>query len=227
MEEVKKNISIISISDTHLEAYYNHLPETDIFIHAGDLLLYGNEKEFFKHIKLMGENVKALHKIFVPGNHDKFVEKNPILAKEIALENGITLLNHEYYVCNVIKEDNVVRNIKVFGSPFVPEFTNGYWAFERHFPEMAAHWQGIIEPVDILITHSPPFMILDCPPYHYGSKVILEKVKELSPKLHIFGHCHASGFGQQNTWSTTFANVAWLNEDYKPIDTKKFCSFIL
>ncbi|MCB0801756.1 MAG: metallophosphoesterase [Flavobacteriales bacterium] len=211
-----KTFDIAAISDTHCFDYYTFLPKSDIFISAGDLLSYGTEKEYIKHIRLMGEKVEATHKIYVPGNHDKFVEKHPLLATQMATDYGINLVLHDYLE---------IEGIKFFGSPYVNEFTNGYWAFERTNSEMHNHWLNVEGPIDILITHSPPYGILDACPNHEGSKVILEKVKELQPKIHIFGHIHTNAFGQAEAFGTKFYNVAWLNDKYEIIQAKQFQTF--
>ena len=55
-----------------------------------------------------------------------------------------------------------------------------------------AVWENIPD-VDILITHQPPFMILDVGKSdHVGCEYLLERVKKMKPRLHIFGHIHES-----------------------------------
>jgi Icc-related predicted phosphoesterase len=46
--------------------------------------------------------------------------------------------------------------------------------------------------VDVLITHWPPFGILDQISHKEkgGSKGLLEFVRAIKPKIHIFGHIH-------------------------------------
>lgn len=46
--------------------------------------------------------------------------------------------------------------------------------------------------MDILITHWPPFGILDQISHKEkgGSKGLLEFVRAIKPKIHIFGHIH-------------------------------------
>ncbi|WP_413944773.1 hypothetical protein [Bdellovibrio sp. HCB-162] len=45
----------------------------------------------------------------------------------------------------------------------------------------------IPDEVDILVTHSPPFGILDA---GHGSQSLRERVLKVRPKVHIFGHNH-------------------------------------
>ncbi len=72
--------------------------------------------------------------------------------------------------------------------------------------------------IDILITHGPPFGILDRSQdsdIHSGCKELLQAVRRVRPKLHVFGHVHGTP-GLVQTDSTTFANVAVLGLDGAP-----------
>ena len=66
--------------------------------------------------------------------------------------------------------------------------------------------------VDVLITHTPPYGILDksSRQIHLGCKDLLQKVKQIKPQYHIFGHIHAS-YGKVKTGETTFINASNLN----------------
>lgn len=45
--------------------------------------------------------------------------------------------------------------------------------------------------MDVLITHKPPLGIQDgIVMYGPGSELLLEKVKEVRPSVHVFGHIH-------------------------------------
>lgn len=46
--------------------------------------------------------------------------------------------------------------------------------------------------MDLLLTHGPPFGILDTnrKGEHSGSKALLNLVERVKPKVHIFGHIH-------------------------------------
>ena len=53
---------------------------------------------------------------------------------------------------------------------------------------------GEIPQVDILLTHCPPFRILDKTDanINVGSEALRKKVFEIKPKFHLFGHIHES-----------------------------------
>jgi Icc-related predicted phosphoesterase len=73
----------------------------------------------------------------------------------------------------------------------------------------------IPDDVDILVTHGPPYGILDASPgalHHAGCPQLLEAVARLKPKLHVFGHVHGA-HGMLSTEDTLFVNAALLGPD--------------
>ena len=59
--------------------------------------------------------------------------------------------------------------------------------------EIARHWSKIPADTDILLTHGPPYSILDKSTRtpHLGCKELLKSVSTIvRPKLHTFGHIH-------------------------------------
>jgi Icc-related predicted phosphoesterase len=87
----------------------------------------------------------------------------------------------------------------------------------REEEELAKYYAAIPNDTEVLITHCPPFGILDrneddgrC-----GSTALLERIGQLSKlKRHIFGHMHGS-YGIEERNGVTFHNVASLNEMYR------------
>ena len=81
----------------------------------------------------------------------------------------------------------------------------------------------IPDDTDVLITHGPPFGILDQAPGsddHQGCRALFDRVRQLKPKLHVFGHIHGA-HGTFRTEDTLFVNAALLgsggNIDNSPI----------
>ena len=67
---------------------------------------------------------------------------------------------------------------------------------------------------DILITHIPPYGILDLDEgINYGSEKLLEKLTTLNLKAHLFGHIH-SNHGLENINGITFSNGSIVNSNY-------------
>lgn len=90
-------------------------------------------------------------------------------------------------------EDYLVfySGLKIYGTPVQLPFNN--WAFNREEAQIQKYWDNIPEGLDILLIHSPPYGILDethHPKYtseHIGSKSLLRGIKEVRPKLVVFG----------------------------------------
>ena len=105
--------------------------------------------------------------------------------------------------------------LKIYGTAWSLPFNN--WAFNLPEEELCRKFAHIPNNIDILITHSPPFGILDSTPIkkNLGSKSLLEKVVQVKPQFHIFGHIH-HGYGQHTDKDNniTFMNVSLLDEGY-------------
>jgi len=87
-------------------------------------------------------------------------------------------------------------------------------AFGKSSPnDRARHWSKVPDDTHVLVTHGPPFGILDLSPdqaERMGDPELRNRVRELhSLKLHAFGHVHgAHGAVEQD--GVTFANVALM-----------------
>jgi hypothetical protein len=115
----------------------------------------------------------------------------------------------------VIGEDYATA-VKIYGSPWQPEFWN--WAFNlpRQGWELEVKWNDISPDTDILITHGPAWGHLDTvkgQTGNLGCEVLSERLKSLKPKIHVFGHIH-SGYGYKFDGDTHFFNAAVLDERY-------------
>ena len=208
---------ITFISDTHSIHQYceNDLPGGDILIHAGDFMNGGYTKievieflDWFRAIKGYDK------KIFIAGNHDRILENDPTWSLlTIKDYTNLIYLQDEGYSIYDIDND---LSVKLYGSPWQPEFFN--WAFNlpRNGEVMKAKWDDIPDDTDILITHGPPFGHLDIPggqSIRVGCEMLRHRVDELRPKIHVFGHIHGSS-GYYYNGHTHFINASILNEQY-------------
>jgi Icc-related predicted phosphoesterase len=72
----------------------------------------------------------------------------------------------------------------------------------------------------VLITHGPPFGILDLPfgkEESAGCRLLLKRVQEIEPRVHVFGHIHGS-YGKKQIGNTLFVNACLCNEVYHPVN---------
>jgi len=71
----------------------------------------------------------------------------------------------------------------------------------------------IPDDTDILITHRPPFGILDFDDNNnFGCVDLLQTVQKIRPKYHLFGHVHAS-HGIEKSKYTTFVNSSLVRKN--------------
>jgi Icc-related predicted phosphoesterase len=179
--------TIAAISDTHNKHNLLTIPEVDVLIHSGDITDNGTEEEMNNFINwFIAQNVK--HKIFIPGNHDKCLENSSTYFDQIdklCKQNNIHIL---------INQSVEIDGIKFYGTPY--SFHNHYkwWAYGKHLRSMNEIWDKIPTDTQILVTHVPPYKIMDISwDDHLGDEILAEKIHYLPRlKAHIFGHVHHS-----------------------------------
>jgi predicted phosphohydrolase len=191
-----------------------------MILHGGDFSNVGELKDIEKFHKEFGELPYPV-KIFIAGNHDLSLDKacfcDPLRSREFQrYSNRLGISTEEYsdraMACvrseecpsgslRYLHDESVLVTcdehpdspLKVYGSPWQPEFFN--WAFnlDRGSP-LAEKWSQIPHDVDVLITHGPPMRILD--KTSRGEPVGCEEMRKLldegtiKPRLHVFGHIH-------------------------------------
>lgn len=208
---------ITIVSDTHCYLHNVDLPPADVLIHCGDFLSGGTEWEYDKFVGTLGQINKRYEQILViPGNHDWFVYKHEIRAREMLPFNA-KLLIHEPYTLKIRDEE-----LKVFGSPWTPEFF--YWAYMYNRKDAAKFWDDIPNDTDILINHGMPYGVLDSVGQieHYevdhrvGCKELRKRMLEVSPKLYAGGHLHRDGGKSTKVGKTLCLNAAICDDAYNP-----------
>jgi len=193
-------LRIIALSDTHNEHHSIHVPDGDLLIHCGDATSKGNYLESKSFLKWFTK-LPHKHKVFVPGNHDLFFEKYANQIKS-ALPDNVSIL---------IEEEVEIYGLRIYGSPITPRHGTNAFARTRG-SQMRQYWRNIPDGIDILLTHCPPYGILDVSQKGdiCGCEELYYKVMQVQPKLHFFGHIH-HGYGSTEVNGTTFYNVAYLN----------------
>jgi Icc-related predicted phosphoesterase len=108
--------------------------------------------------------------------------------------------------------------LKFYGTPVQKRFCN--WAFNRDEDVLEKHYKAIPDDTDVLITHNPPFSIMDNVPWAGGQgspSLYKEVVERIKPKLSVFGHIH-EGYGMKKIDDTIFINASNLNGDYECVN---------
>jgi Icc-related predicted phosphoesterase len=192
---------ILHISDTHnLHRQLTHLPAADIVIHSGDISYAGTGGEVMDFIEWFGA-LGYEYSIFIAGNHDYCLDgKKQDVIQSFLPENC-------FYLCHTGVE---IGGVKFWGLPFFfSEDVSG---------EYLSRIAQIPADTDVLISHRPPFGLLDSAgQITYGCPDLLQRVLAIRPRYHFFGHIHAA-YGIVESGDTTFANAALVDKDYQLVN---------
>jgi Icc-related predicted phosphoesterase len=204
----------------------------DLLIVTGDLTARDTDEELDEFDNWLDAQ-EYKKKIFIAGNHDNvLLDEKP--RKRYARFSGIKRERYEY-LCDSGTE---YEGLSIWGSPWTASFPGinpKCKAFTIPFgPDTEDHlmnyWELIPKKVDILITHSPPYGILDGIPqedgsvFHVGSKSLHAWIKYVErPRLHVFSHIHEA-YGREEHFPTyndemmISVNCSIMNEKYKPVN---------
>lgn len=184
------------ISDTHGDLPSPELLSgADVIIHAGDLCpnISYNDKlwdsdfqyQWIKEKFLPWKNQIQSNKfLFVPGNHDTVFE-------QASYKRQIKLLFENNNINVLIDDAITINGIKFYGTPWIVPVAG--WSFCARENSMITLREIIPDDTNILISHTPPYGILD-EIEHYGCKALLKRLDTLEKlKYLICGHCHEDG----------------------------------
>lgn len=176
---------LFAFSDTHGHHRALQVPEdADIIICAGDAVeddLRGGEYDDF--ISWFGA-FPAKWKLFVPGNHELSFSRNRYKTiVEQFEEAGILVLQDAVEYCDGVAIGSISKDSRIAD-------------------------EDIPDDIDILVTHWPPYGILD---NDLGSLDILNFVLKAQPGWHLFGHIHETEGQQFQLGSTICQNISVFN----------------
>jgi len=237
---------IVHVSDTHGKHNNVLVPECDLVFFTGDLGTRTNLRELTEFL-IWFEKLPAKKKIMIAGNHDICLDKKWVeRQKQVGSVEGLLAFQHymdakelitKYDITYLEETDYVYEGLKIYGTPYSPSFHRENWVFNAdRGQEIRTIWGRIPSDVDMLLTHSPVFGILDTVPIegrtawhidgHVGCQDLMEVVKKrlTKMKLHCYGHIHDNSgvvFKKiTNTRSAIFSNGACVDNWYKPVVTK-------
>lgn len=190
---------ILHLSDTHgLHRQLGNLPSADVIVHSGDFTLRGTPEEATDFTDWFS-NLPYRYKLFVAGNHDDcYYTESHRDSEPRRIAEGC------YYLSGTGIEIDGVRFYGV--SMLVQEDINGRYKLLL---------ENIPANIDVLITHQPPYGVLDeCDAQHYGSPTLLETILQVKPQVHLFGHTH-NAYGTCVENGTFYSNASVVDENYK------------
>ena len=205
------------MSDSHGEHHRVKVPVADVLIHCGDCTDDIGRQSLRFFLEWL-ESQPHKHKLFIAGNHDGAFEKWPDLAKAMVKDIAPS--------CTYLENSGVeIDGVKFWGSPYTPTFMDWHFNCDRGEP-IRAHWDLIPADTNVLITHGPPMGYNDWSVYdkiHVGCEELLKVIERIQPKIHCFGHIHAS-YGTQGILhedsqkTTSIVNASVVNEKYRVVN---------
>lgn len=188
---------VVCIADTHCHHWNVRLPPGDLLIHAGDMTNTGSPDELADALQWYGLH-KHRHKVHIAGNHDWLFQLDPAAALAL-VPPGVQYLQDS---------GCVIEGLRIWGSPVQPCFHD--LAFNRsRGADIDQHWAMIPPGTDLLITHGPLHGKLDLigKVMHGGCEMLLKRVAEIKPHMHVFGYIH-EGYGYARLGPTLLVNAA-------------------
>ncbi len=165
------------MNDTHEQHRKICVPAGDVLIHAGDFTYFDRAARVTEDFNSWLDELPHKHKIVVSGNHESRVDgsrwSESITAATVLVNRGIE-----------------IEGLRIWGSP---NCILDWGAFGSSTAgELAELYGRIPLKTDILVTHGPPFGILDRGPgaASQGGRELLAAVRTVKPRLHVFGHIH-------------------------------------
>jgi len=199
---------VVAISDTHTFEDRITVPDGDVLIHAGDATITGTVAE----VSAFGawlESQPHKHKIVIAGNHDWLFERDNAHAR-------LLIEPWAHYLQDSMVE---ITGVRFYGSPWQPRFQD--WAFNVNRGRAIAWKWRLIPKCDVLITHGPPWGVLDQVidgALHLGCEELGHAVGRVKPRVHVFGHIHG-GYGERRAPNGIhFINASICDEAYNPVN---------
>lgn len=194
---------IVVVSDTHTQHEELGNVTADVLIHCGDGCNgFRRDPADVDRLDDWFSRQRVDLVLAIGGNHDFEMERRaraslPVFSHAVYLQDRC----HEYQGC------------RFYGAPWTPELAG--WAFFQDSKAIREKWAAVPSDIDVLITHTPPYGILDRNRHEHslGCHDLLDRLPAIRPRLHVFGHTHASA-GTAWHGSTLHVNASMVNSRY-------------
>lgn len=194
-------------------------PKADVLLHCGDLTQVGGVSSFKKAINMIGK-IDAELKLIIAGNHDLELDKEYWKTQCSASEDPEDPQDHDLALAAMTGTDATTAGViflnegthtftlktgakfTIYVSPYTPAFCDWAFAYAHNDDRFNAPHQvapgtkfiatnPIPDDVDIVMTHGPPYGILDwCAQGSVGCPNLLRAIRRAKPAMHCFGHIH-------------------------------------
>lgn len=201
-------MDIILTSDLH-----GNLP--DMSQYSGDMLIIaGDICPNFKWNRFDDRmhQLNWLTQIFLPWcatikvNHILICGSNHDFCFQDTIKDAKDILNYDSRIEILIDKPTLIGDKRAYFTPWIPYME--YWAYTANPEKMKLYREVIPNNIQILISHCPPYGILD-EVNHYGCKILLDRIQQL-PKLEQvwFGHCHEDGGKEVEIGGIKYINLS-------------------
>lgn len=209
------------VSDLH--GNFPPLSGGDLLIVAGDVGA-NTPHGLARFLKWM-ESQPYRQRIFIAGNHDNALAYSRLSInknKEVRIRKG----DFVYLQDSGTEFDG----LRIWGTPWTRWFDGvnpNCRAFMKGEARIAKRFERIPEGTDILISHMPPYGVLDAVmpkstsgfrDLHVGSRSLLQRIVQIKPALCVFGHIHEHGGKTVDIESTRLVNASLLDETCAPVN---------
>eukprot|EP00658_Telonema_sp_P-2_P010326 TRINITY_DN13892_c0_g1_i1.p1 TRINITY_DN13892_c0_g1~~TRINITY_DN13892_c0_g1_i1.p1 ORF type:complete len:538 (+),score=81.68 TRINITY_DN13892_c0_g1_i1:452-2065(+) len=222
-------VRVVVISDTHNASFPDgSLVHGDLLIHCGDHTMFGSlaqtqaaaleldraaQKYRFGCVAIMGNHDEP----FDRETWDQAFDEGERDWDQDRLDQAVSMFTASGAIKLLCDESVEIGGVSIFGTPWLPltpsrqrqpiGHPRRIIGFSREDEERGKLFENIPSGVDILITHSPPFGVLDLSEQYHGEprekafnigdQALLDHLAGMPagerPKLNLFGHEHDQG----------------------------------
>jgi len=172
-------LSVCVVADTHCRHREINIPPCDLLIHCGDFCSFQRDDErVLDDADMWFAESPASKVVCIGGNHDFMLQRREFT------------FSHATYLQDTSAE---IHGLSIYGAPWCPDLSG--FAFYAANADLIDRWRAIPTGIDILVTHTPPHGVLDLPSSgepHLGCPHLRQELERIRPRLHVFGHVHAS-----------------------------------
>jgi Icc-related predicted phosphoesterase len=200
-----------------------HIPDGDVFVHAGDLMTSGYVTEWASRVEWLAQLPHKV-KLYIPGNHDFHLMTYPGPALQDLRSAGVTVVGlpgNDHYTSVTLP-----NGMRLLGLPYVVDLPR--WAFNSTEQEIKHHLKKVWtawDHFDVIVSHSPVRSILDFADNKQRNTGIIAYLDRFhsavhydnQPKAWICGHIHER-FGKEEHSGTTFYNVCMSDRNHQHVN---------
>jgi predicted phosphodiesterase len=241
---------------THTSNPYRYpLPKADVLLHAGDITKVGRKIEHEAMISML-RDADAELKIVIAGNHDitldpEYYARMGPRRHRPPLEDPAEIrelwVGEDARKAGIIYLDEGVRTFTLsngaqftlYASPYQPEYCQWAFAYERSTIDrfnpsppvslfQAPNPIPSYPDVDILLTHGPPYGILDQTSGNnqsVGCEHLLRACVRARPRLHVFGHIHEAYGAVRKDWAANNSPSERILQDPETVLENRSCYY--